>query len=184
MAVLVICGVNEEGRREILAAEPMAEESEASYIEVFRKLKERGMGTPKLAISDAHTGLVSAIRREFPGASWQRCKVHFMRNILAHVPQKDKETFAAELKEIWTAPDESHARDRAEKFIAKYEKKYSKAIKCLEDGLKTVCHTTPIRSLRRRKYRLQTCLNGSTERYAEGRESSGYSRTKSLTRDS
>ena len=135
MAVLVICGVNEEGRREILAAEPMAEESEASYIEVFRKLKERGMGTPKLVISDAHTGLVSAIRREFPGASWQRCKVHFMRNILAHVPQKDKETFAAELKEIWTAPDESHARDRAEKFIAKYEKKYSKATKCLEDGL-------------------------------------------------
>ena len=135
MAVLVICGVNEEGRREILAVEPMAEESEASYTEVFRKLKERGIGTPKLVVSDAHSGLVSAIRREFPGASWQRCKVHFMRNILAHVPQKGKETFAAELKEIWQGPDGGEARKRAEEFIAKYEKKYPKAIKCLEDGL-------------------------------------------------
>ena len=135
MAVLVICGVNEEGRREILAIEPMAEESEASYTEVFRKLKIRGMGMPKLVISDAHTGLVSAVRREFPGTSWQRCKVHFMRNILAHVPQRDKETFASELKEIWTASNETEAKDRAERVIAKYEKKYPKATKCLEDGL-------------------------------------------------
>lgn len=135
IAVLVICGVNEEGRREILAIEPMAEESEASYTEVFRKLKERGMETPKLVVSDAHRGLVSAVSREFPGASWQRCKVHFMRNILAHVPQKDKAIFAAELKEIWSAPDGPQARDRADRFIAKYEKKYPKATSCLEDGL-------------------------------------------------
>lgn len=135
MAVLVICGVNEEGRREVLAVEPMAEESEASYTEVFRKLKERGMGTPRLVVSDAHSGLVSAIRREFPGTSWQRCKVHFMRNILAHVPQKDKERFASDMKEIWLAPNEAEARDRAEGFIGKYERKYPKAVKCLEDGL-------------------------------------------------
>ena len=135
MAVLVICGVNEEGRREVLAVEPMAEESEASYTEVFRHLKERGMSTPRLVVSDAHSGLVSAVRREFPGASWQRCKVHFMRNILAHVPQRDKERFAADLKEIWLAPNGAEARNRAEGFIAKYENKYPKAIRCLEDGL-------------------------------------------------
>ena len=135
MVVLVVCGVNEEGIREILAVEPMAEESVASYTEVFRKLKARGMDTPKLVISDAHTGLVSAIRREFPGASWQRCKVHFMRNILAHVPQKDKKTFAAGLKEIWLSPNEAEARKRAEEFINKYRNRYPKAIKCLEEGL-------------------------------------------------
>lgn len=135
MAVLVICGVNEEGRREVLAAEPMAEESEASYTEVFRHLKERGMIMPRLVVSDAHSGLVSAVRREFPGSSWQRCKVHFMRNILAHVPQRDKERFAAELKEIWLAPNGAEVRNRAEGFIAKYENKYPKAIRCLEDGL-------------------------------------------------
>ena len=78
----------------------MADESEASYTEVFRKLKKRGMCTPRLVISDAHNGLVSAIRREFTRASWQRCKVHFMRSILVHIPQKDKERFAAELKSL------------------------------------------------------------------------------------
>lgn len=135
MAVLVICGVNEEGRREILAIEPMAEELEASYTEVFRKLEERGMKTPKLVVSDAHRGLASAVSCEFQGSSWQRCKVHFMRNILAHVPQKDKAIFAAELKEIWSAPDGPQARDRANRLIAKYEKKYPKATSCLEDGL-------------------------------------------------
>lgn len=135
MAVLVVCGVNEEGKRKILAVEPMAEESEASYTEVFRKLKDRGMGTPKLVISDAHTGLVSAIRKEFPGASWQRCKVHFMRNILALVPQREKGTFAAGLKEIWLAPDEAEAKKRAEEFIKKYIDRYPRAIKCLEEGL-------------------------------------------------
>lgn len=135
MAVLVVCGVNEEGIREILAVEPMAEESVASYTEVFRKLKARGMDTPKLVISDAHTGLVSAIRMEFPGASWQRCKVHFMWNILAHVPQREKGTFAAGLKEIWLAPDGAEAKKRAEEFIKKYIDRYPRAIKCLEEGL-------------------------------------------------
>lgn len=135
MAVLVICGVNEEGRREILAVEPMAEESGASYTEVFRHLKERGMGTPKLVVSDAHSGLISAVRREFPGASRQRCKVHFMRNLLAHVQHNDKEAFAVELKEIWLAPDGEEARKRADRFIAKYGDKYPKAIRCLENGL-------------------------------------------------
>ena len=57
MAVLVICGVNEEGKREILAVEPMAEGFEASYTEVFRKLKERGMGTPKLECVHANRQL-------------------------------------------------------------------------------------------------------------------------------
>lgn len=52
----------------------------------------------KRIISDAHSGLVSAIRESFPGASWQRCKVHFMRNILVYVPQKEKKVFAAVLK--------------------------------------------------------------------------------------
>ena len=60
--------------------------------------------TRRLIISDAHSGLVSAIRESFPGASWQRCKVHFMRNILAYVPQKEKKSFAAVLKEIWLTP--------------------------------------------------------------------------------
>lgn len=68
---------------------------------LFQNLKDRGLSAPRLIISDAHSGLVSAIRESFPGVSWQRCKVHFMRNILAYVPQKEKKAFAAVLKSGW-----------------------------------------------------------------------------------
>jgi len=134
-AVIVVCGVDENGHRDILAIEPVAEESEGSYSVVFDSLKERGLSMPKLIISDAHAGLVSAIRSSFPGSSWQRCKVHFMRNILVYVPQKIKEAFAAELKEIWLAPDEKAARTRAEGIIEKYGIRFPKATGCLEKGL-------------------------------------------------
>lgn len=69
MAVLIVCGVDENGRRDIIAVEPMAEESRDSYGLLFQNLKERGLRTPKLVISDAHAGLVSAIRESFPGAA-------------------------------------------------------------------------------------------------------------------
>jgi putative transposase len=92
MAVHVVCGVNLEGKREVLAVEPMYEESEASYTALFTGLKKRGLKNVWLAVSDAHQGLVSAIKKSFVGCSWQRCKVHFMRNILVHVPAKDKES--------------------------------------------------------------------------------------------
>lgn len=134
-AIIVVCGIDESGHRDILAIEPMPEESEDSYKFVFDRLKERGLATPKLIVSDAHKGLVAAIKKGFPGASWQRCKVHFMRNILVHIPHKGKDAFAAELKGIWLAPNERTARDRASMLIDKYEKRFPKAIECLENGL-------------------------------------------------
>ena len=135
MAVLVICGVDEHGHREVLAVEPMAEESRDSYLLLFQNLKGRGLATPKLIVSDANAGLVAAIREGFPGASWQRCKVHFMRNILAHIPQKDKKSFAAVLKEIWLVPSAESACKRAAELIDKYGRRFPRAIQCLENGL-------------------------------------------------
>ena len=76
-----MCGVDENGHRDIIAAEPMTEESRGSYGVLFQNLKDRGLSAPRLIISDAHAGLVSAIRESFPGASWQRYKVHFMRTM-------------------------------------------------------------------------------------------------------
>lgn len=135
MAILIVCGVNEQGHREVLAVEPMLEESRESYSQLFRSLQQRGLKPPSLVISDAHRGLIAAIRESFAGASWQRCKVHFMRNILAHVPQKEKETFAAQLKEIWLAPSVELARQRAEQLSKQYENRFSRALELLEDGL-------------------------------------------------
>lgn len=135
MAVQIVCGVNSEGIREILAVEPMVEESEESYSHLFESLKDRGLKTPKLVISDAHSGLIAAIKKSFIGSGWQRCKVHFMRNILAHVPHKSKGEFAAMLKEIWLAPNIKQARWRADKLIKEYGDHFAKAIEILESGL-------------------------------------------------
>ena len=135
IAVLIVCGVDENGHRDIITVEAMAEKSRNSYGVLFQERKERGLTTPKLIISDAHFGLVTTIQESFHGASWQRCKVHFIRNILAYVPQKEKKAFAAILKKIWLPPTTQLSRKRAYEVIDTYTKRFSKAVQCLENGL-------------------------------------------------
>lgn len=135
MAVLVVTGINTEGKRDILAVEPMYEESAASYTNLFENLKERGIKKVWLVVSDAHKGLVKAARESFVGCSWQRCKVHFMRNILGCVSSRDKKYFAEKLKQIWLQPDYDSAKKYADWFMNEYEGKYSQAIATLEEGL-------------------------------------------------
>ena len=135
MAVLIVTGINSAGIREILAVEPVYGESEETYTQLFDKLKERGLQDVWLVVSDAHKGLQAAVKKCFLGASWQRCKVHFMRNILAHVGHRDKAQFAARLKQIWVQPDRESALKLAELFIEEYEEQYPEAIKTLRQGL-------------------------------------------------
>ncbi len=135
VAVMIAGAVNQAGKREILAIEPMFDESEDSWRAFFRKLKARGMRRTALCVSDAHAGIQAAVRKEWLGASWQRCKVHFMRNILARVPHKEKGRFASHLKQIWLEPDKKMARRAAEALIEDWEKRVPEAIRCLEEGL-------------------------------------------------
>lgn len=134
MAVLVVIGVDESGHRDILTIEPMQEESEATYKELFENLKARGLKDAWLVVSDAHKGLMKAIQSSFIGCCWQRCKVHFMRNILAHVPAKGKATFAGKLKQIWLQPDIESAKAYANSLMDQYENLYPSAIEVLELG--------------------------------------------------
>jgi putative transposase len=135
LALLIAHGVNGAGMREILAVEPMFDESEDSWREFFRKLKKRGLKRVCLCVSDAHAGIQAAVKKELLGTSWQRCKVHFMRNILAKVPHKEKRRFAAHLKQIWLQPDRKTARRAAENLAQEYEERFPEAIRCLEEGL-------------------------------------------------
>ena len=135
MAVLVVTGINLDGKRDILAVEPMYEESAATYTKLFSNLKERGLQSVWLVVSDAHKGLVKAAREAFVGCCWQRCKVHFMRNILAHISSKDKKSFAEKLKQIWLQPDYDSAKKYAQALVEEYEAKYRQAVATLEDGL-------------------------------------------------
>lgn len=135
MAVLVVTGIDLEGKRDILAIEPMYEESAATYAELFESLKARGLEKVWLVVSDAHKGLIKAIRESFVGCAWQRCKVHFMRNILAYISGRDKKVFAEKLKQIWLQPDYNTAKKYANSLMDEYEAKYSEAINILEEGL-------------------------------------------------
>jgi putative transposase len=135
MAVAVVQGLTNEGNREILAVEPMYAESEDTYTHLFEQLKSRGVETVWLCISDAHTGLKNAIQKCFLGSSWQRCKVYFMRNILVHIPHKEKESFAAKLKQIWYQPDQECAKQYALLVIQEYRDRFPQAIALLEEGL-------------------------------------------------
>ena len=89
-AVMLVTGINASGTREILAVQPMEVESEENYTLLFKQLKARGLQRVWMVVSDAHLGIQAAVRKTFLGASWQRCKVHLMRNIMAHVNQRDK----------------------------------------------------------------------------------------------
>jgi putative transposase len=135
MAVEVVIGIDIEGKRDILAIEPMQEESESTYKSLFDNLKSRGLEDVWLVVSDAHKGLTKAIRESFIGCAWQRCKVHFMRNILARIPNKDKAAFASRLKQIWLQPDIDTARTYADSLMDDYENRYPEAARILEEGL-------------------------------------------------
>ena len=134
-AMMIAYGVGMDGRREVLAIEPFYSESNESWAAFFKKLKYRGVKRCALVVSDAHQGIQNGVKTEFIGTSWQRCKVHFMRNILAYVSPKSKALFSDRLKQIWLQKNYDDARKQAELFIEEYKSRYPEAIVCLEEGL-------------------------------------------------
>ena len=104
-AVVIATGVTEHGRREILGLDVGDSEDEVFWRAFLAGLKKRGLGGVQLVISDQHAGLVAALRRVFQGSSHQRCRVHFIRNVLAHVPKAETEMVAAVFRTIFAQPD-------------------------------------------------------------------------------
>ena len=133
-AVMVVKAVNMEGGADIIAVEVMENESEDTCKLLFDSLKARGVEKVRLCVSDARKGLKAAIRKSRLGALWQRCKVHFMRNVLSYIPQKQKEEVAAQLKLICQAPDADTARKLKNDFVNAFYKRFPKATGCLEEG--------------------------------------------------
>jgi len=135
-AVYVALGVNSQDKREIIGFKVAGTESKKSWREFFDTLVARGLQSPKLVISDAHEGLKSAIKEKFLGTSWQRCTVHFMRNIIGAMPKKDSKEARTYIKEIFRARSADISRDLKNEFIEKYgaDTKYQKAISILDEG--------------------------------------------------
>ncbi len=107
--VLVVSAVREDGLREILAVEVADTESEATYQELFRSLKARGLRGVELVVSDDHEGLKAAIARHFQGAAHQRCQVHYARNLLGMVGPTKRKELAADLRAIFAATGREQA---------------------------------------------------------------------------
>jgi putative transposase len=111
--VLVVSAVREDGFREILAVEVSDTESEATYHELFRSLKRRGLSGVQLVVSDDHGGLKAAIARHFQGATYQRCQVHYARNLLGMVSYARRKELATDLRGLFAAPDRRSALELA-----------------------------------------------------------------------
>lgn len=123
--VLIVVGISTEGFREVLGVWVADSESEASWGEVFSNLSRRGLGGVRYVVSDNHQGMRKAIDRHFQGVLWQRCQVHFVRNILNHTAARDKALLLATLRSVTEAPTLVAAR------------------KALQEAIETQGHRTP-----------------------------------------
>lgn len=136
VAILLALDVDQDGYREVLgASEGMREDSE-SWFEFLRSLKERGLSSPRLFIGDRCSGLVDAIATVYPRAKYQRCTVHFYRNMFSVTPRSKMKTVAAMLKAIHAQEDKEAAREKAQAVSAKLrEMKLKEAADKLDAGI-------------------------------------------------
>src|SRR3974377_833692 len=119
VSLLVAIGVNSEGYREILGICEGAKEDKAGWSSFLKHLKERGLKGVRLIISDACLGLAESAAEYFPEAAWQRCVVHFYRNIFSHVQSTKVREVATMLKAIHASEDMAAAREKAFQVIEK-----------------------------------------------------------------
>ena len=131
---LIAIGVDEEGSREILGFRVADSESEQSWGEFFQSLKKRGLTNPLLVTSDNHGGLVSALKKNFQGATWQRCQTHFSRNLLDYTPKALQPQMKESIREVYEATDLTSARMAKDRLLHEYEKKAPKAMKLLDEA--------------------------------------------------
>jgi putative transposase len=130
-AVVVATAVTVDGNREVLGVDVGDSEDEVFWTAFLRTLRDRGLAGVRLVISDAHAGLKASIARVFNGASWQRCKVHLARNILATVNHANKDMVAATVRTIHAQPDADATRAQLHAVVAMLEDRFPKAAEIL-----------------------------------------------------
>jgi putative transposase len=133
--VLVVSAVRDDGFREIVGLEVADTESETIYHELFRSLKSRGLSGVQLVVSDDHEGLKAAIARHFQGASYQRCQVHYARNLLGMVGAARRKELAEGLRGVFAAPSREVALRLACELAARWRESHPRVAEHLEEHI-------------------------------------------------
>jgi putative transposase len=156
--VLVVMGVREDGYREVLAVDVADSESEATYDELFRSLKDRGLHGVQLVTSDDHRGLVNAIQKHFQGAAWQRCQVHFLRNARGKVAKKHQDALMSDLKAVYASPTLEWAQQAARGVVERWSVTHPAVAQWIEEGIEDTlaCYAFP--EAHRRRIRTTNAL--------------------------
>jgi transposase-like protein len=123
-AIVIATGVTASGDREVLGLAVGDSEDGAFWTAFLRSLRVRGLSGVRLVISDAHEGLKGAIGAVLLGSAWQRCRVHFLRNVLARIPKGSAEMVLAAIRTIWAQPDAVAVRDQLDEIAQKLEPRF------------------------------------------------------------
>jgi putative transposase len=134
VATLIATAVGADGRREIVGVDVITTEDGAGWTQFLRGLVARGLGGVKLVISDAHVGIKAAIDAVLPGASWQRCRTHFMRNLLAKVPKSAQGMVSGLVRTIFEQPDHKNVRAQFDVVVDKLLEQFGDAALLLADA--------------------------------------------------
>jgi transposase-like protein len=163
-AVLVAVGFTAEGRREVLDWRVGDSESESTWGELFRQLKDRGLRGVRLVTSDAHGGLVAALGRHFQGATWQRCRVHFKRELLKKVPWKAYREAAHELASVFAPEEREECLRRGQEMAGRWGGRYPAVAKMLREGLEDCLAVLSFPSSHARRLRSTNMLENLMKR--------------------
>jgi putative transposase len=137
-ATVVAIGISSDGERHVLGLDVGPSEDRAFWTAFLRSLVKRGLHGVRLIVSDAHEGLKQAIATVLSGATWQRCRVHFMRNLLATVPQSAREAIAAIVRTIFAQPDHGSALAQLKKVAEGLRSRFAKAAALLKDAAEDI----------------------------------------------
>ncbi len=138
MATVVAIGVTAEGERQVLGVDAGPSEDAACWTAFLRDVKRRGLPGVRLVISDAHEGIKKAVGTVLTGATWQRCRVHFMRNLLAVVPKGAREAVAAVVRTIFAQPDHASALAQLRRVVEGLRPRFPAAATRLEEAAEDV----------------------------------------------
>ena len=133
-AVVVAVGVAADGRREVLGFDIGDTENEGFWTDFLRSLKSRGLDGVNLVMSDAHSGLKKAISTVFQGSSWQRCRVHFMRNVLSAVPKGSQDMVASIIRTVFAQPDAEHVSTQFDEVTRMLQRSHPKVATMLDEA--------------------------------------------------